>query len=101
MKTHRIATLGHDSYILPEKFSIEDSLRFLDFLAGCRKVNSQYVADKQSRYNSVLVVDETQLEVAVMVTAAPVLTREQYTTAQSEGEAAYRAAHPEPQAVAA
>lgn len=96
MKTHRIATIGHDSYILPEKFSIEDSFRFLDFLAGCRKIDcGEYIADKTSRYaRSVMVLRDEQIDVAVKVTAAPVMTREEYQVAREAGDKEYNEANP-------
>lgn len=97
MKTHRIVTIGSDSYVLPESFSNEDSLRLLNFLGGCRKVSDhEFVPDAESRYgHSVLILGDQPVEVMIKITASPLMAREEYEAAREKGQAAYDAAHPD------
>lgn len=101
IQSHRIATIGRDSYILPEGFSNEDSLRLFNFLSGCRKIDDSgnYIPDAESRYSTqALVIIDDPLEVAFKITAKPLLTREEFNKAREAGEAAYKKAHPEERA---
>lgn len=96
MKTYRTVSLGRDTYVLPESFSVEDSLRLLNFLGGCRRISDgDHVPDARSRYaTTVNVLSDEHVEVAIKITAAPLMTREDYNDARAKGQALYDAAHP-------
>ncbi len=81
--------------MLPDSFNNEETLRLLNFLGGCRKVSdNEHIPNAESRYGQpVNIVRDQPVEVAVKITAAPLMTRDEFETERAKGQALYDAAH--------
>lgn len=91
-----IVTIGSESYLLPSSFSKQQAFELLTFLTGCKKVDASgnYIPNAETEYgDSVCVVNAKPVEVELKLTAAPLMSREEYREAKAKGKAIYDAAH--------